>query len=616
MRSEDGSLISKCLEGDSLAFGLLVDKYKAGIFAIIYDRLGNFEDAEDATQEVFIKAYKDLPKLRRWDSFALWLYTIAYNYCKNWLRAKSARPDREFIEDQDPEKLDSPSFDSYRDDLVSQSLHESLQNLPENYRKVLILYYMGGWNSVEIAKIIGTTEAAIRQQLTRARALLREEKLDMMNTTFQQNKLQASFTFRIVEAVKRIKLHKNPQTTNLPWGISLATGLLIAIFSISPNIMVSNWLNFSAGFSLPVESKILNVGEIPVFMVKTSDEAFMGYKKGKDNNINPQNSFLMAPSAKEGTWTQKGDMPNPRTATCSAVVNGKIYVIGGGIIAGQGQSIVEEYDPIKDTWIRKTDMPTPRFLSAAAVVNDKIYVIGGGQSLVTYLNTLEEYDPVTDKWTTKSDMPTQRGMLDAEAVNGKIYAIGGYSANNTFGIGIVEEYDPKLDTWTKKANMNVPRYALSTSIINGRIYAIGGSQGPSFSTVELYDPAVDKWEIKNNMPSIREYLSTAVVDGKIYAFGGIQDGLVLNGMDTVEMYDPETDTWTIKPKMPEPNLAFSCESVNQRIYIIGGESSFVFFGNCPILPGVHEYNPLGLDGFNISVSPQDKLIKKWGEVKR
>ncbi len=82
MRTEDGRIIQECLKGDPSAFGMLVDKYKAGVYAFIYDKLRDFRDAQDVTQEVFEKAYRNLHSLRNWESFTFWLYRIARNrYC-------------------------------------------------------------------------------------------------------------------------------------------------------------------------------------------------------------------------------------------------------------------------------------------------------------------------------------------------------------------------------------------------------------------------------------------------------------------------------------------------------------------------------------------------------
>ena len=143
MKTEDGYIVYKCLNGDPTAFGYLVDKYKSSIYAHAYDRLHNFHDAEDITQEVFIKAYRKLRTLRRWDSFLAWLYSITANLCRDWIRARSRRPDSEFMEDQEPEILENHSIDSYRQGLVRESIHEALDLLPEMYRQLIFRHEFG-----------------------------------------------------------------------------------------------------------------------------------------------------------------------------------------------------------------------------------------------------------------------------------------------------------------------------------------------------------------------------------------------------------------------------------------------------------------------------------------
>ena len=97
MQTEDAYIIRECLSGETEAFGILVDKYKAGIYAFACAKLGDFRDAQDMTQEVFLHAYRNLRRLRRWESFTFWLYRIAYNLCSKSLRTRSRRPDCEFI---------------------------------------------------------------------------------------------------------------------------------------------------------------------------------------------------------------------------------------------------------------------------------------------------------------------------------------------------------------------------------------------------------------------------------------------------------------------------------------------------------------------------------------
>ncbi|MEK7396808.1 MAG: sigma-70 family RNA polymerase sigma factor, partial [Candidatus Poribacteria bacterium] len=240
MRTDDGHIIFQCLNGDSEAFGILVDKYKEGIYAYVYAKLQNWHDAQDVSQEVFIQAYQKLNTLKRWDSFAGWLYRIASNFCKNWQISRSKRPDREFIEDQDPTVLDKPSIDSHHENEMLQSVREMLNSLPETYREVLMLYYFGGMDSNNIAEALGTSPSAIRVRLSRAKAQLREDIFTMMSATFPEQKIKAGFTFRIVEAIKRIKIHPVSQIRGLPWGLSLATAIMITVISLNPYI---NWFS-------------------------------------------------------------------------------------------------------------------------------------------------------------------------------------------------------------------------------------------------------------------------------------------------------------------------------------------------------------------------------------
>ncbi len=100
MHTDDGHIVHQCLSGNTGAFALLVDKYKARLFALVYAKVGQFEDAEDITQDVFLNAYRKLSTLRRWDNFYAWLYSIASNRCKEFHRSKQRRIDTAFLSDQ------------------------------------------------------------------------------------------------------------------------------------------------------------------------------------------------------------------------------------------------------------------------------------------------------------------------------------------------------------------------------------------------------------------------------------------------------------------------------------------------------------------------------------
>jgi RNA polymerase sigma factor (sigma-70 family) len=546
MRTEDGSIIHRCLNGEPEAFGILVDKYKEGIYAFAHTKLRDFRDAQDVTQEVFVRAYRDLHSLRRWESFAFWLYRIASARCKLWIRTQSRRVDQDFIEDQDPEMLEAESMSAYRYDRVSESLQESMDSLPETYREVLMLHYFGGMTIKDIARAIGISPGAVGMRLSRARAQLKEEMIAMMDTAFEGQRLPAGFTFRIVEAVKRIKINPMPRTAGLPWGLSLAAGVIITVLSLSPYMNISRHIAPPTGLPLSAETKVLKAGEIAVDIMKTSEISVISSKQGDGDNGSPgpQNTFFMAPNAGEGTWARKADMLGASSGLSTGVVDGIIYAIGGTLHwpGGPYLSTVVAYDPAKDAWTEKANMPTGRRGLSTSVVDGIIYAIGGATGhrvVVDLFSTVEAYDPAKDTWTKKAGMPTARTCLSTSVVDGIIYAIGGSGGDCGLGDSIVEAYDPAADTWTTKADMPTRRYWLTTSVVNGIIYAIGGwidgEDGERVSAVEAYDPAMDTWTKKADMPNGgRAALSARTVNGYIYAIGGWD----VAATDTVEKFDP------------------------------------------------------------------------------
>ena len=86
VQSDDEVIVNRCLEGDPSAFAFLVGKYKETVHAYAYHRVFDYQDAQDITQEVFIKAYRKLAQLKWPYRFQSWLYTIASNECNTWLR--------------------------------------------------------------------------------------------------------------------------------------------------------------------------------------------------------------------------------------------------------------------------------------------------------------------------------------------------------------------------------------------------------------------------------------------------------------------------------------------------------------------------------------------------
>jgi RNA polymerase sigma factor (sigma-70 family) len=611
MRTDDGYIISKCLDGEPEAFGLLVEKYKVGIYAFVLAKIHNYHDAQEVAQDVFIKAYTNLKNLKRWDSFAGWLYRIAINSCKNKLKILSRRPDREFAEDLTQE---IPSIDSYRDDMLCESVREALDSLPETYQQVLTMYYFSEMDSTEIAKILCISPSAVRHRLIKAREQLRGEVLTMMTASFEQHRLPTSFTIRIVEAVKHIKINTFPTLKDLPWGVSFLTGIIATILLLSPVPISINLMDMPLYSPLPSETQVLKVGEIPVDVVKTSNLPFISSTmgKGKDEEPRFQNTFFMAPKDEGGIWIKKGDMPYTVCNHNLCSVNGKIYVIGGMDsffnVDIKPFSSVYEYAPKADTWSKKADIPTPRSSQRFAVLDGKIYEIGGWTN-GGFTNAVEAYDPITDKWEKKANMLTARGEAVTELANGKIYVMGGHNQHNGACLSVVEEYDPKTDTWTKKNDMPIARSMATSSVINNKIYIFGGISwlvSNFVSSVDIYDPSTDSWTKGSDIPTPRILLGTCVINGMIYVMAGDDKSFIPTPI--VEIYDPVNDSWTKGQDMPiglDANAKYPI--ADGKVYAIGGSTP-----NSVATSDVWEYTPESLLS---AFSPQGKLPSTWGERK-
>lgn len=129
----------------------------------------------------------------------------------------------------------------------------------------------------------------------------------------------------------------------------------------------------------------------------------------------------------------------PTVTLTANFINGTLYVVGGVDTSGAVSSNLA-YDPATNTWKEKSSMPTAREHLTSAVVDNKLYVIGGRTSgMATNVDSNEVYDPITDKWTVLESMPSQRGGLASAAVNGSIYVFGGEVPARTFDNN--EKYD-------------------------------------------------------------------------------------------------------------------------------------------------------------------------------
>lgn len=176
MNEQEALWINKARKGDDLAFGQLVEAYQKPVFSLCYRMLGNSNEAEDAAQEAFIRAYRHLKRYDPTRSFATWLLSIASHYCIDRMRKRKLPTvstdslPAEIVPDRrapDPEK----QYHSHEKEALVQGM---LNELKPTDRAAIILRYWHGYSEVEIAAALDLSVSAVKSRLYRSRQTLAE----------------------------------------------------------------------------------------------------------------------------------------------------------------------------------------------------------------------------------------------------------------------------------------------------------------------------------------------------------------------------------------------------------------------------------------------------------
>ena len=175
---DDLSLIDRVLAGDRRCFESLVRRHEGRVFRVTLAVLGNAQDAEEAMQDAFIKAFRHLSQFRREARFTTWLTSIAVNEAR---QRRKARRDDVSLDDAgepfvprrylawraDPEKL-------YCKQEMRRTIEAAILSLPAIYREAFLLRDLEGMTAEEAAEAIGITVGALKSRLLRARLMMRE----------------------------------------------------------------------------------------------------------------------------------------------------------------------------------------------------------------------------------------------------------------------------------------------------------------------------------------------------------------------------------------------------------------------------------------------------------
>src|SRR4051812_19368008 len=178
---DDEELVAKSIGGDAESFNQLILRWERPIYALAYRTIGREEDARDVCQETFLRAFRALPGFRGQAKFSSWLYRIALNLCRDWVRKERRAPVVQPPEDVDLMELAAAAEPSESiEDLVARkdlarAVERAMELLPEEQRTAIVLKEYHGLTFQEIADLVGCPLSTVKTRLYQGLSVLRRE---------------------------------------------------------------------------------------------------------------------------------------------------------------------------------------------------------------------------------------------------------------------------------------------------------------------------------------------------------------------------------------------------------------------------------------------------------
>lgn len=185
---QEKEFITKIVAGDHSAFKELFDTYKIEIFNVCFRMLGNQQEAEDLTQDVFFQVYKSIKQFRSESKLSFWLYRIAINFCLNHQKKKKRAQwfSLDVLFESSPENTkDTPVSPNNRPDVLLEKsekermVQQAINSLPKQQRVAVILHRYQGLSYQEIAEVMACSVSSVESRLHRAKVSLAKKLLSM-----------------------------------------------------------------------------------------------------------------------------------------------------------------------------------------------------------------------------------------------------------------------------------------------------------------------------------------------------------------------------------------------------------------------------------------------------
>ena len=294
------------------------------VHAYAYHKVGDYQEAQDIAQEVFIKAYSKLGQLKSPHKFQSWLYTIVSNECKMWLRKHSKeREQKVYLEDAPADELTELAMRAHSDEEMKFTVKNAMGTLPADNQLALSLYYMSDLSVKEVANFMGISPNTVKGKLHRARKQLGERLENMLGKQLELEKLKSGFIFAVVDSIKNMPIPSVPKPSSVKWTpipLPITAVLLIGIIGFG--------LSFGGGISSDISAfgPIEDIPSFEVSLLSTFDEREVLSMKSAS-----ENKFPATQNTENRVFAQNIEAP-PRFT--GSIPDEPMQIIGNGRVDG------------------------------------------------------------------------------------------------------------------------------------------------------------------------------------------------------------------------------------------------------------------------------------------
>ncbi len=522
MKNEDAELIERFLDGDESAFTELVKKHQKAVHALAWRKVGDFQAAEEITQDAFVKVYNKLSTLKNPNQFAGWLYVITNRLCIEWHRER--RVPMQSLEAMAPEEIEAHYYSEHlteeRQSAAAarrrEAIKQILQRLPESERTVVTLHYLGEMSCEEVGQSLGVSANTVKSRLHRARKRLREEA-DALREALGDFQLPVTFTGDILRKVARV----TPPVPSggkplMPWVVSLSTAVLLILIA---GFGAQHLLRFQQPYSFEANSEMtVELVDAPVTLALEAKPAVRtqlgsAAEPDKSGGAGSQADALLAAVADADEepianatpqWHQTNGPSGGAVTTLFVAPGNELYAVGKGGLFKLAAD--------RDTWtFVNSDLPIDNFSPPMAARGDALYIACESE-LFSSTDGGETWDVVAPRPLDRRAIAlliTDYAFYLALAEGGMFRSTDEGKTWIPFNEGLAQPLQvrhPLTDT-----------AILSAAVVENTVFA-GTSQG-------LYRLRLDGevWE-KLPVAGTRTISSIAVVENSIYFCADKQDG--------------------------------------------------------------------------------------------